>query len=82
MLGACGGQKRVSDPLELELQMLLATMWMLAIELGSSGKAVLLLTTEPPLKPYYDFLKLFSKYWYITGLNQTLVGSVNTILYT
>lgn len=37
---AHGDQKRVLNPLELELQMVLATMWVLAIEPGSSRRVV------------------------------------------
>jgi hypothetical protein len=33
------GQMRVSDPLELELQMLCAFLWVLGSQPGSSGKA-------------------------------------------
>lgn len=36
--GACRGQKRQSGPLELELQMG-ATLWVVGIEPGSSGRA-------------------------------------------
>ncbi|CAO2613295.1 hypothetical protein LEMLEM_LOCUS16011 [Lemmus lemmus] len=33
------GQKRASDPLKLDLQILLKIMWMLRIQPGSSGRA-------------------------------------------
>lgn len=39
MPGACGEQKAALDPLELELEMLLAAMWVREIEPGSSGSA-------------------------------------------
>ena len=39
MPGAQGGQKRVLDPLELELQMVGATMWVLGIEPRQSARA-------------------------------------------
>lgn len=41
------GQKRLSDPLELELQVavkLWPTMWVLGLEFGSSGRATSSLT--------------------------------------
>jgi hypothetical protein len=34
----CGDQRRTSDPLELELQVVVATMWVLRIEPRSSGR--------------------------------------------
>lgn len=37
-LGACGSHRRASDPLELKLQWLLATMSVLRTEPGFSGK--------------------------------------------
>lgn len=41
MPGAYRGQKRVSDPLELELQEVVSHLiWMLGIELRSYGRAV------------------------------------------
>lgn len=40
--GASGGQKNVSDPLELEFQVAVTWLvWALSIELMSSAKAVL-----------------------------------------
>lgn len=48
VLDVCRDQKRVSDLLELKLQM--ATMWMLGLELGSSARAALL-PTKLPLPP-------------------------------
>lgn len=33
-----GGQKRVSEPLELSYRWLCATLWVLGVRLGSSGE--------------------------------------------
>jgi hypothetical protein len=38
--GAPGNQKRASDTLELELKMIVRTIWVLVAELRSSAKAV------------------------------------------
>lgn len=43
-------QKRASDPLELELQLVWATMWMLRIKPGSLKEQPVLLIAEPPLQ--------------------------------
>ena len=50
---ACGfhrGQKRASDPLELELLLVWATKWMLRIKPGSLKEQTALLIAEPPLQ--------------------------------
>ena len=40
-MGACGGQKRVLDPLEPKLQAVVSFLkWVLGIELGFSGRIV------------------------------------------
>ena len=52
VLGACGGQKRVSDSLELELDTVLSHHVMLAIELGTPAREA---TAIPPcLKNIYS----------------------------
>ena len=51
MPGACGGQRRASEPLEVELQMLCTAAWALGTDTGSLASALLLLTTEPSLQP-------------------------------
>lgn len=43
------GQKRVSDPLELQA-FVSCPIWVLIIELGSSTRAVVLLDADPPLQ--------------------------------
>ena len=40
MYSALGSQKRVLDPLGLELQMVVSTLWELGIEPGTSERAV------------------------------------------
>lgn len=40
MPGACRGQKRPMDPLEVDLQMAVATMWVLGLRPRPSGRAV------------------------------------------
>ena len=51
MLHVClvtlGGRKRVVDPLELGLEIVVSVMWVLGVDLGSSMKAASALTTEP-----------------------------------
>lgn len=48
--GACGGQQGVSDPLELESQVVVSLMLELGTELGSPERAVCALSprTFPP----------------------------------
>ena len=62
MPGACGGQRKVSDFLEIELQMAgyeLPAMWVLGIEPGSS--LTVLLTAEPSLEPHaYTFFQIYA----------------------
>lgn len=48
--GARGGQKRGSDALELELQTVVNTMWVLGTKPLSSASTAVLLTTEPSLE--------------------------------
>lgn len=51
MLQVClvtlGGKKRVVDPLELGLEIVVSVMWVLGADLGSSMRAASALTTEP-----------------------------------
>lgn len=63
VLCACGGQKRTSEPLVLELQvivsqvcMLVTGMYALGTESRTSGGAANV-TVEPSLQLYHDFLK-------------------------
>lgn len=61
-------QKRVSDPYELKLQVVVShTVWLLGTGLGSSGRAARLLTTEPSLQPFvfviYVRTLLYSPGW-------------------
>lgn len=44
MCGAQQGQKRVSDTLGMELQMVVTTLWVLGSKLGSSGRAMSVLS--------------------------------------
>lgn len=44
------GQNRVSDPLELELKVVVTTMLMLEIEPGPKEEQPVFLTIEPPLQ--------------------------------
>ena len=44
---SCKGQKRVVDPLELELQLVVSSVWVLAAQPRSMEQV--LLTTEPSL---------------------------------
>lgn len=48
---ACGGQKRTTDTLGLELQTTVAAAWMLGIESRSSGSAPVAFTRALPLQP-------------------------------
>jgi hypothetical protein len=55
-----GSQKGLSDFLELELPAVVSCpLWVLVIELGSSGKAEVLLTTEPFLQTSVFFFFFF-----------------------
>lgn len=50
--GVCVNHRRASEPLELELQVIMSCpMWVLGPELKSSGRAVCTLTAEPSLSP-------------------------------
>ena len=52
--GACGAQKRVSDPLKLELQGVVSyAMWVLEIEPQSLQKQQMLLITESSLQCHF-----------------------------
>ena len=61
-LRAYGGQKRASNPLELQLQAVIAAMWMLGTKPRLSGEQLVLLTSEAHLQPlnllfFFFFLK-------------------------
>lgn len=45
------GWKRAWDSLELELEMVVSTTWVLRLEPGPLGKAAVLMTAEPSLQP-------------------------------
>ena len=48
--GVCGAQKRVLDPLELELQIVVSSpSWMLRVKVGSFARAALLSHLSRPL---------------------------------
>jgi hypothetical protein len=50
--GAGGGQKKVSDPLELELKAVMSDLlWMLETEHGTGKQVRWLLTAEPSIAP-------------------------------
>lgn len=42
-----GGKKRVGDPWELGLEIVVSVMWVLGVDLWPSMKAASALTTEP-----------------------------------
>lgn len=55
--GACRNQKRASDLLELELQVVMSRLiWVLGTKLQSSGKAVTPLTAESFLQPLVSYI--------------------------
>lgn len=49
--GCHGGQKQVSDPLELDLQVVVCSLCMLGTELTSSERATAVLTAEILISP-------------------------------
>lgn len=51
MPGSHGVQKRVSDPLELELWMVMSTLWMVGIEHGFSARATHVFNHWASLQP-------------------------------
>lgn len=80
MYSACRGLKRASEPLELELLTIVATLKVLRTKPGFHATAVNVLNTEPFLHPHIDALfkthKIrikgnfsFSRQNYLTFLN-------------
>jgi len=77
VLDTCGSQKRVSDPLELELQMVVSHMWVPGTELRSSARAVSTSDCWASLPALYsDFLNanfIFKMDWEIFRNRSTIV---------
>lgn len=73
MSGALGGQKRSSDPLELELKMVvepLCRCW--ESNLSPMEKQLVLLTTKAPSRPSFFFFKLIHKTIKTIQINRVL----------
>lgn len=86
VFGAHGGQKRVLDPLKLELQMILSHLWVLGIEPGSCGRAAsdlhvsslnIIASSGCTFFPHTTFF--FLKF-YVRILASILMSSVGAIL--